>query len=118
MPLKRIKSKIRVALRVQPYSVGRAIPCKFGCESCVQDSDYQTIGTYDPVDKMDVAIDTTEERQIFIIVQGTGNMNSTGYGSLGSYTVNGNLRPMGSLPVRLLALKGNSASGTHYLTGI
>jgi len=113
-----LKVKSALALRVQPYSVGPGNSgANLDVKVVLQDSDYQTIGTYDPVDKMDVAIDTTVDAgKYFIIVQGTGNMNSTGYGSLGSYTVNVNLRPMGSLPVRLLALKGNSASGTHYLT--
>lgn len=107
-----------VSMQVKPFSVGtKNSGANLDIKVVLMNDQYDIINTYDPADKMDVEIDTTVgQGKYFILVQGTGNKNATSYGSLGSYTLNGNLRPLGALPVRLLALKGVSDGVTHKLS--
>lgn len=107
-----------LTLKVLPFAVGpQNAGANLDIKVVLMNDKYEEINTYDPADKLDVEIDTTMNKgKYFILVQGTGNKNATSYGSLGSYTMNGNLRPLGPLPIRLLALKGTSNGGSHKLT--
>lgn len=69
------------------------------------------INTYNPGNKLNVVIDTTlNAGSYYFMVSGSGNNNTDGYGSLGSYTITGF---RGALPIREVALNGISTNGKH-----
>ena len=83
----------------------------------LQNSALQTIGTYDAATLLNAAIDTTlNAGTYFVTLQGTGNANTTNYGSLGSYTVSGTFADAGVLPIRDVALTGKVDRGNHNLS--
>ncbi|MBS1734220.1 MAG: T9SS type A sorting domain-containing protein [Bacteroidetes bacterium] len=72
------------------------------------------IRTYDPPTTMKVTIDTTlSAGTYYIMIDGTGNMNASNYGSLGSYTLTGFNGP---LPIHAITLTGTSDNGKHALS--
>ena len=80
-------------------------------------ADYSIINTYDPIDILNVTIDTTlNAGDYYIIVQGAGNLNTSNYGSLGSYTLSGTLSPTGTLAIRDVKLNGKVSNGKHNLS--
>ncbi len=102
-------------ISVTPYSVG---PSNEGADLDVKlmmyNSSKTLIATYNPLDIMNVSIDTSLNiGDYYIQLAGAGNLNNTGYGSLGSYTLSGY---RGVLPIRNISLKGNSDKGIHMLT--
>jgi Metallo-peptidase family M12B Reprolysin-like len=71
------------------------------------------IRTYNPETTMGVTIDTTlATGAYYLVVDGTGNLNTSSYGSLGSYNITGS---RGVLAIRNVTLKGNSDGKTHKL---
>lgn len=69
------------------------------------------IRSYDPSDRMNVVIDTTLNAGIYyFVISGTGNLNTAGYGSLGSYTITGF---RGALPIHDISLSGNDDRSKH-----
>ena len=83
----------------------------------LQNSSLQTIGTYDAPTLLNAVIDTTlNAGTYFVTVQGTGNVNTTNYGSLGSYTISGTFVEAGALPIRDVALTGKTDRGNHNLS--
>ena len=104
-------------LEAKPYSVG---PNNEGADLDVKatllNSSMQVIQTYDPADKLDVTIDTTlMAGDYYIMIQGTGNQNTSNYGSLGSYTLRGMYSPFTVLPINQVLLSGNVNSDEHDL---
>lgn len=74
----------------------------------------QLIATYNPQEKMSITVDTVlDAGYYYILVSGAGNSNISNYGSLGSYTLTG---ARGSLPIRDIALTGNTDNKMHNLT--
>lgn len=72
------------------------------------------IRTYNPAMQMNVTIDTTLTADTYyLVLTGTGNSNTSNYGSLGSYTLTGN---KGALPIHDIALSGVAEKGKHKLT--
>ena len=77
----------------------------------------QTIKTYDVAASLDVNIDTAlNSGTYYISLQGTGNVNTTNYGSLGSYTVSGTFSPTGVTPIHDVALTGKAENNKHSLS--
>jgi hypothetical protein len=77
----------------------------------------QTIKVYDPPTSLRAAIDTTLEKgTYYLVVDGTGNTNTTDYGSIGSYTLEAMYAPLIITPIRQVALKGKSENGMHTLS--
>jgi Secretion system C-terminal sorting domain len=71
------------------------------------------INTYDPEATMSIIVDTVlSAGTYFIKVSGAGNVNIGSYGSLGSYTISG---VNSLLPIRSVALTGNTNNGKHNL---
>jgi hypothetical protein len=71
------------------------------------------IATFDPQNKMSVSIDTVlNAGTYYIVVDGTGNLNTSNYGSLGSYKLTGITGP---LPIHSVTLAGNSLKEKHNL---
>jgi hypothetical protein len=72
------------------------------------------IRTYDPLTTMSVTIDTTlSAGTYYLVVDGTGNTNTSSYGSLGSYTLTGS---RGVLAIHSIVLQAKANNnGTHNL---
>lgn len=69
------------------------------------------IRSYAPNDKMNVVIDTTlNAGTYYLVVSGTGNLNTADYGSLGSFTFTGF---GGALPIHDISLSGNDDRNKH-----
>ncbi len=72
------------------------------------------IRTYNPASFMNVTIDTLlTAGTYYMIVSGTGNNNTSSYGSLGAYTLNG---MRGALPIHDVQLRGINEKGRHTLS--
>jgi hypothetical protein len=72
------------------------------------------INTYDPADFMSVTIDTVLNAGTYYIrIDGTGNVNTGEYGSLGSYKLSG---VSAVLPIRDVVLTGNTDNNKHNLS--
>jgi hypothetical protein len=71
------------------------------------------INTYDPAAAMSVIIDTVLNTGTYYIkIDGSGNINTGEYGSLGSYTITG---INAILPIKDVALSGNTDNNKHNL---
>lgn len=71
------------------------------------------IRTYDPPTTMSITIDTTlNAGTYYFVVDGTGNSNTSNYGSLGSYTLTGFNGP---LPIHDITLTGRIDQDKHDL---
>ena len=102
-------------ISVTPYSVGSLNDgADLDVKLMLYNSSKTLIATYNPLDVMNVSIDTSlNTGDYYIQVAGAGNLNTTGYGSLGSYTLSGY---RGVLPIRNISLKGSNNKGIHKLT--
>ncbi len=71
------------------------------------------IRTYDPSSMMSVTIDTSlNAGTYYFVLDGTGNANTSNYGSLGSYTLTGF---RSALPIHSVTLNGNVEKNKHNL---
>jgi len=71
------------------------------------------INTYDPAAAMNVTIDTVlNAGTYYFLIDGTGNSNTSNYGSLGSYTLTGFNGP---LPIHDISLTGSTNKERHIL---
>ena len=100
---------------VNPYSVG---PNNEGADLDVLvrlfNGSGTLIRTYNSVDAMNVSVDTSLTPGVYYIeISGAGNINTTNYGSLGSYTFSGF---RGALPIHNVTLYGKSVKYMHELT--
>lgn len=71
------------------------------------------IRTYDPIHQMNIVVDTTlASGTYYMVLSGTGNANTAGYGSIGSYTMTASGGP---LPIHDIALTGSASNSKHNL---
>jgi hypothetical protein len=71
------------------------------------------IRSYNPITTMNVIVDTTLAiGTYYLVVDGTGNNNTSQYGSLGSYTITGF---SGVLAIHSVALQGKNINNNHQL---
>jgi Secretion system C-terminal sorting domain len=71
------------------------------------------IRSYNPITTMNVVVDTTLAiGTYYLVVDGTGNNNTSQYGSLGSYTITGF---SGVLAIHSVALQGKNINNKHQL---
>lgn len=69
------------------------------------------VKTYDPSATMSITIDTVlNAGTYYFMVDGTGNNNTSNYGSLGSYTLTGFTGPV---PIHDISLSGNTDKNKH-----
>ncbi len=103
-----------IHLSVTPYSVGSLNDgADLDVKLMLYNSSKILIATFDPVNTMNVIIDTSlNAGDYYLKVAGAGNSNTTNYGSLGSYTLAGY---RGALPIRSISLKGYNDKGQHKL---
>jgi hypothetical protein len=74
----------------------------------------EIIGVYNPALLLNVGLDTNlNAGMYYIMVNGTGNMNHSSYGSLGFYNLAGNLGI--ALPLHKFILKASTDNGNHFL---
>jgi hypothetical protein len=52
----------------------------------------------------------------YVVVNGTGNANTTDYGSLGSYTISGTFSPLAVTPIHDISLLGKVENNKHSLS--
>ena len=79
-------------------------------------STLHVIHVYDPVDILNVAVDTSLNSGVYyLVVEGAGNNNTTNYGSLGSYTISGTFSPLSVTPIKQLLLTGKTDKNKHIL---
>lgn len=103
-----------VHLDIKPFSIGEG---NEGADLDIKISLYDAAGklvqVYSPENNMGASIDTILKTGIYyLVVEGTGNMNTSDYGSLGSYTISG---LYGVLPVCNVALSGTVKNNMHQL---
>ncbi len=105
-------------LDARPFSVG---PNNEGADLDVKvemlNAQAQVIQVYDPLDSLNVSVDTLlQAGDYYFVVQGAGNNNTSNYGSLGSYNISGNFRPLFITPIEAVTLKGKASNGRHLLS--
>lgn len=101
----------------KPFSVG---PNNEGADLDVKlellNSSLQVIQVYDPVSILNVSVDTTLTSGVyFLVVEGAGNVNTSNYGSLGSYNISGTFSPLFVMPIKRVTLTGNTEKDKHTL---
>ena len=101
-----------------PYSVGANLDgADLDVKVTLLNSAMQVIDTYDPATLLNAVIDTTlNAGTYYVTLQGTGNVNASNYGSLGSYTISGDFTPSGTTPIRDVALTGKVNNNKHNLS--
>ncbi len=99
-------------LEATPYQVGAGnTGANLDVEFSLYNNSKVLLRTYNPLETMNVVIDTTlSTGTYYFVVSGTGNSNASGYGSLGSYTFTGT---KGVLPIRDVALQGKANKNNH-----
>ncbi|MEO7294206.1 MAG: T9SS type A sorting domain-containing protein [Ginsengibacter sp.] len=100
-----------------PFSVGANLDgADLDIKLTLLNAAKQVIGTYDSTTLLNALIDTTlNAGTYYVSLQGTGNVNTTNYGSLGSYTISGTFVENGALPIREVALTGKTDKDKHNL---
>ncbi len=101
-----------IHISVTPYSVGSLNDgADLDVKLMMYNSAKVLIATYNPLDAMNVNIDTSlNTGDYYIQVAGAANNNTTNYGSIGSYTLSGYRGP---LPIHNISLKGINDNGLH-----
>ena len=101
-------------ISVTPYSVGTLNDgADLDVKLMMYNSSKVLVATYNPLDAMNVNIDTSlNAGDYYIQVAGAANNNTTNYGSIGSYTLSGYRGP---LPIHNISLKGINDKGLHKL---
>ncbi len=101
-----------------PYSVGANNDgADLDIKLTLLDASMQVIQVYDPPTILNAVIDTTlTAGTYFLVVEGTGNINISNYGSLGSYTISGTNTPLIITPIRQVMLTGKIDKSNHNLS--
>lgn len=107
----------RLELYANPFSVGAQNQgANLDIKFTLLDSAGNAIRTFDPKDVLNVGIDTLlPAGKYYGIVEGTGNLYASNYGSLGSYSIQGAYSPSVVMAVHQIELSGRQAQGRHQL---
>jgi hypothetical protein len=101
-----------------PYSVNAANldGADLDIKLTLLNSAKQTLATYNPATLLNSVIDTSlNAGTYYLMVDGTGNANTSNYGSLGSYTISGNFTPNNAMPIHDVSLTGKVDKNYHTL---
>ena len=111
-------TKGKLHLDAIPFSVGANLDgADLDIKLTLLNSAKQIIGVYDSTTLLNALIDTTlDAGTYYISLQGTGNVNTTNYGSLGSYTISGTFDENSVLPIREVVLTGKADRDKHNLS--
>ncbi len=117
------KDAFRFLLNAQSTLHIDAVPFNLGANNTganldikimLYDGSNTLLRTYDPAAQMKVTIDTTlNAGTYYFVLDGTGNANTSNYGSLGSYTLTGF---KSALPIHSVVLNGNTDKNKHNLS--
>lgn len=104
-------------LNANPFSVGTN---NAGADLDVKlellNSSLQVIQVYDPVSILNASVDTILNSGVyFLVVEGAGNVNTSNYGSLGSYNISGTFAPLFTTPIKQVTLFGKVDKDKHIL---
>jgi hypothetical protein len=104
-------------LNAVPFSVG---PNNAGADLDVKleflNSSLQVIQVYDPINILNASVDTLlNSGAYFLVVEGAGNVNTSNYGSLGSYNISGSFSPLLTLSIKQVTLAGKTDKDKHIL---
>ena len=107
----------QIHIDANPFSVG---PNNEGADLDVKlellNSSLQVIRVYDPITILNVSVDTALESGVyFLVVEGSGNANTSNYGSLGSYNISGTFTPLFTTPIKEVTLTGKVDKDKHVL---
>lgn len=104
-----------VTINVLPYSIGSDDEgADIDLKVTLLNTSGEVIKVYDLPDALNVLVDTAlNSGRYYLVVDGTGNANTSDYGSLGSYSINGTLSPLGTTPVTYAMLTGNANGNNH-----
>lgn len=111
-----LSSSSSMHIEVKPYSLNATNNdgANLDAKLMLYNSAQTLLRTYDPQEKMSIMIDTTLlAGTYYLVVDGSGNANTSDYGSLGSYVLTGY---SGTLPIRDIALTGSNDKGKHNLS--
>lgn len=112
-----IAENSNVLLNANPYKVGNnSSGANLDIKLSLYDKNKTLIRLYDPAATMNATIDTILEKgDYYLMIDGTGNMNTTDYGSLGSYTIDGLAK---ILPINSASLTANITNNKHELNWV
>ena len=104
-------------VNASPYSVGANNDgANLDIQLKLLNASFQVIGTYNPASTLNAVIDTTlNTGTYYFLLDGTGNANTSNYGSLGSYTISGTFNPTSVTPIRSIVLTGRVDKNKHDL---
>ena len=105
-------------LDARPFSVG---PNNAGADLDIKvtllNSSMQVVKVYDPESTLNVVIDTIlNSGTYYVMLQGTGNINTSNYGSLGSYIIAGTYSPLSVTPISQALLSAKIDKEKHDLS--
>lgn len=108
----------RVQLEAKPFSIGaNNAGANLDVKLVLLNNAKKVIGEYDPQNILNVSVDTLlAAGTYYAVVTGAGNLNTTNYGSLGLYTLSGNMKPNIIMPITQVLLAGKQLKGTHDLS--
>ena len=99
-------------LNAIPYSLGNNNGANLDIKISLYNTSKTLIRVYDPANTMSVIIDSIlNSGTYYMVIDGTGNLNTSNYGSLGSYKLLG----IAALPIRSVTLTGNNSKEKHNL---
>jgi hypothetical protein len=106
-----------IALNVRPYSLANNdIGANLDVEVQLYNTKRQLLNTYNPADKMSVAIDTTlASGDYYMVVSGASNPFASNYASLGAYAINGTVSKAMPLALRVLQLRSTANATVQQL---
>ena len=104
-------------VNANPYSVGvNDDGADLDIQLKLLNASFQVIGTYNPSTTLNAVIDSTlNAGTYYLVIDGSGNANTSNYGSLGSYTISGTFSPVGVTPIRSIVLSGRVDKNKHDL---
>lgn len=107
-------------LDVHPYSIAANDEgSNLDVEVQLYNKDHELITTYNPVEMLSVAIDTTLARgEYYVAISGASNLFSSNYASLGAYSISGSVPAAAPFLLRTLRLRGNANRTGHQLNWI
>ena len=113
-----LKQRSNISLSALPFSVGdNNEGANLDVKVILLNGAMEVVAEYDPENVLHVSIDTVLNRgDYYAIISGTGNQNTTNYGSLGSYSFSGMFSPTIVLPISEVNLKGKTGKEGHELS--
>jgi len=105
----------KLRLTAKPFSVGGANDgANLDIKISIVNSSFNLVRVYDPENTLNVDIDTLlNSGTYFLLIEGAGNINTSNYGSLGSYTLKASFAP--TPLAATIVLSGNVENEKHDL---